>query len=158
MELDPPRVAVEAALRKPRRLPCGRGEALVAVPTATAVSNRCPLPVADQVEALTSKPLNLSPGRHQNHLLLSPRAVLALASPVSAGAGPKVPRNPLAAQIATRGIADQDDVPPTTTVAAVGPPSGNVSLSTEAHTAVAARASFNVDAGAIGKHPANIAE
>ena len=84
--------------------------------------------------------------------------MLALASPVSAGTSPEVPRNPLAAQISTRGIADQGDVPPTTAVAAVGAPSGNVSLSTEAHTAVAATASFNVDAGAIGKHRANIAE
>ena len=84
--------------------------------------------------------------------------MLALASPVSAGAGPEVPRNPLAAQIATRRIADQGDVPPTATVAAVGAPSGNVSLSAKAHAAVATTASFNVDAGAIGKHRVNIAE
>ncbi len=78
-------------------------------------------------------------------VLVCPLAVTAAAGPVVRGAGER-------AEIAARGVREQDDAAAVTAVAAVGPALGHVGLAAEGHAAVTAAAALDVDLRPVLEH------
>ena len=156
-QLDLTRLALEAALREPRRLPRGGGEALVAVTARAAARDHDPLAVGEQLGLRAVEAQDDRPGRHRNDAVRPALPVLALALAVLPAPGAEVPAPPERGEVAALGVADQHDVAAAPAVAAVGTAARHVRLAPKADHAVAAAAALHIDLGSIEKHGAKVA-
>ncbi len=145
LQLDPVGLAGGAVLGEARRLPGRGGEALVAVPAATAVGDDGALPNLDQVERAAVDRHRLGPGGDRNHGVLPPPPLPVGAFAVAAALGAEVLGPLEGAEIATGGVADEHHVAPVPAVPPVGPAARHVRLTAEADAAVAAGTALNPD-------------
>ena len=144
-QLDPVRFAAWSLLGEARRLARRGGEAIVAVPAAAAVSHHRPLPGLDQVDPAAVDRAAWVPGRYRDLPILPPRPVPVRPFPVSSPLRPEVLAAPQRPEVAPRRIADENDVSPVPSIAAVGPTARNMSLPPERDRPVAAAAALNPD-------------
>ncbi len=148
-QLDPVLLPRGPPLGKARGLP-GRGrEAPVSVPPASAVGDDRALAGLDEVDPTAVDRLRLGPGRHRDLAVLAAGAVPVGALAVSAASRPEVLAPAQRAEVAPRGIADQDHVTAMAPVAAVGTAARDMGLAAEADRAVAAGAGLDPDLRAI---------
>ena len=113
-------------------------------------------PVGEQLGGRAVDPGDDGPRRHGDHLVLTPSPVLVLARAVATASGPEVAAAPERRQVATRRVADQDDVAPAAAVAAVGPAAGHVRLAAERDDAVAAATTLDVDLRPVEQHRGDV--
>jgi hypothetical protein len=78
--------------------------------------------------------------------------VALLSLSVSSAAGTMVGREAQRSEVAARLVGHEDDIAPTPTVTPVGAASRDVRLAAEAHAAVAASTTFDVDLRTIVEH------
>ena len=154
-QLDPSRLALEAALGKARGLAGGAGEALVAVTAGAARGDDRLLPGLDQVVAAPLEPLDLGAGRHGDDVVRAARPVTLAALAVATAPGAPVGREAKRRQVAPRGVADQDHVAAAAAVAAVGTAARHVGLAAKRDHAVTARAALDVDLCLVVQHRMN---
>ncbi len=151
-QLDPTGFPLEPALREPRRLARGGGEALVAVSPGAARRDHRTLACGDQVIAAPLEPLHLGPGRDRHDDVVAASAVALAALPTSASPGALVRRVAQRREVAARRIALEDDVAAPAAVAAVGPAARHVGLAAEGDGAVATGARLDLDLCAVVEH------
>ena len=152
LQLDPALAALEPVFRKPRRLPRGRREALVAAPAASAARHDRALARHDQVVHGPVFERGDRPRRDADDQVAAVGAVALRALAVTAAIGLVVRAALEGLQVAQRVVADEDDVAAVPAVAAVGAAARDMRLTAERHAAVAAAPCLNEDASFVREH------
>ena len=127
-QLDPALLAARPLLGEARSLAGRVGEALVAVPAAAAVGDDGPLARLDEIEQAAVDGHPLGARGHRDLAILPPGAVAIGALTMAPAAGAVMLAAGQRPEVAARGVADQDHVPPVPPVAAVGPAARDMGL------------------------------